>query len=112
MYIIKNSLLLLVETCQILLSWVTVSQGIFQHELDKVYTNILNVTDTVNDILGIGSKEKDHDEAFTDVLEATCKNNFSLNSGKLQCKQLSIPYCGNTLTGKNPASSRQTRCNP
>ena len=44
--------------------------------------------------------DQELDEAFTNMLEATHRNNVSLNYGKKQHKQPYIPFCSNTLTQK------------
>jgi len=41
---------------------------------------------TADDIVVCGSTESEHDQAFREMLEATCKHNVSLKSEKLQFK--------------------------
>ena len=87
---------------------IVVSQDIFQRKLDDVYKNIPNVTGIADDIIVFGSTEKEHDQAFVNMLEATRANNVSLNSGKVQFKQQSVNFFGHTLTqdGICPAADK------
>ena len=87
---------------------IVVSQDIFQRKLDDVYKNMPNVTGIADDIIVFGSTEKEHDQAFVNMLEATRANNVSLNSGKVQFKQQSVSFFGHTLTqdGICPAADK------
>ena len=48
---------------------IVVSQDIFQRKLDDVYKNMPNVTGIADDIIVFGSTEKEHDQAFVNMLE-------------------------------------------
>ena len=47
----------------------------FLNKCDKDYRDNPNVTCIAKYILKMGSTEQEHDEAFINMLEATCKNN-------------------------------------
>lgn len=87
---------------------VNVSQDIFQRKLDEVYKDIPNVNGIADDIIIAGSTQQEHDQAFLNMLEATRKNNVSLNSDKLQFKQQSVNFYGHTLTseGIKPSANK------
>jgi len=87
---------------------VNVSQDVFQRKLDEVYKDLPNVTGIVDDIIIAGSTQQEHDQAFLNMLEATRKNNVSLNSDKLQFKQQSVNFYGHTLTseGIKPSNNK------
>ena len=77
---------------------VKLSQDIFQRTLDEVYRGITNVMGIADDIVVRGSTAAEHDQAFCEILKATRKHNFSLNSEKLQFKQTQVDFYGHTLT--------------
>lgn len=79
---------------------VVLSQDIFQRKLDEDYNGIPNVMGIADDIVVCGSTELEHDRAFIEMLEATRAHNGSLNSEKLQFKQLKVSSFGHTLTDK------------
>ena len=53
-----------------------------------------------DDIIVAGKTTQEHDEAMLNMLEASRKNNISINSEKLQFKQQKVDFCGHTLSGK------------
>lgn len=58
---------------------VIVSQDIFQRKLDDVYKSIPDVMGIADDVIISGSTEKEHEQAFTRMLEASRTNNVDLN---------------------------------
>ena len=77
---------------------VKLSQDIFQRKLDEVYMGIPNVMGIADDIVVCGSTPSEHDQAFCEMLKATCKHNVSLNSEKLQFKQAQVDFHGHVMT--------------
>ena len=59
---------------------VIVTQDIFQRKLDDVYKNTPDVTGIADDVTISGSTEKEHEQAFTHMLEASWMGNVGLNS--------------------------------
>ena len=87
---------------------VNVSQDVFQRKLDEIYRGIPNVAGIADDIIITGSTKEEHDQAFLNMLNATRKNNVSLNSDKLQFKKQSVNFYGHTITqeGIKPSSDK------
>ena len=56
----------------------TVAGNVFQHKLDSIFLNLDNVMIIADDIMVIGYQEdeRDHDKAFTQLLETAKKNNI------------------------------------
>ena len=79
---------------------VVLSQDIFQRKLDEIYKDIPNVTGIADDIIVSGETPEEHDKAFVKMLEATRKNNVSLNSAKLQFKEQKFDFFGHCLSEK------------
>ena len=61
-----------------------------------------------DEIMVCNSTESDHNQAFCEMLKATCKHNVSLNSEKLQFKQTQVNFYGHVLTenGIQPAKEK------
>ncbi|CAM1319115.1 Uncharacterised protein g7110 [Pycnogonum litorale] len=87
---------------------VVLSQDIFQRKLDEVYKDIQNVIGIVDDIVICGRTPEEHDKAFLQMLEATKRNNISLNSEKIQFKMPSVEFYGHTFgaDGVQPSQSK------
>ena len=79
---------------------VALSQDIFQRKLDEIYKDIPNVTGIADDIVVSGETPEEHDKAFLKMLEATRKNNVSLNSVKLQFREQKVDFFGHCLSEK------------
>ena len=79
---------------------INVSQDAFQRRLDDVYKGIKNVCGIADDIIACGQTPEEHDLAVLQMLEATRKNNISLNSKKLQFKQPTVNFFGIVITDK------------
>ena len=74
------------------------SQDVFQPKLDECYAGISNVTGIADDIIVSGRTIEEHDQAFKEMLNATRKNNISLNSSKMQFRQASVTFYGHEIT--------------
>ena len=77
---------------------IKVSQDVFQRKLDKAYQCIDKVCGIADDIITAGETLQEHDTAMVRMLEASRKNNISLNSEKLQFKQQKVNFYGHRLT--------------
>ena len=84
------------------------SQDTFQLKLDGVYRGIPSIMGIADEIMVCNSTESDHNQAFCEMLKATCKHNVSLNSEKLQFKQTQVNFYGHVLTenGIQPAKEK------
>ena len=74
------------------------SQDVFQPKLDECYAGINNVTGIADDIIISGRTIEEHDQAFREMLDATRKNNISLNSSKMQFRQSKVNFYGHTIS--------------
>ena len=79
---------------------ITVSGDAFQRKIDNVYMNIDQAKGIADDMLIWGNKEdgSDHDEALTEFLQTTRRNNLCINYEKIQYKMKSVSFFGKTLT--------------
>ncbi len=77
---------------------VKVAQDAFQQRLDHSYHGIDNVCGIADDIIVAGATLQEHDEAMVKMLEASRRNNISLNSEKLQFKKTEVKFYGHKLT--------------
>ena len=61
-----------------------------------------------DDLIIAPATEKEHDAAFTKLMETARKNNVEFNSSKLQFKQKKVNFYGNTITenGLVPAEEK------
>ena len=84
------------------------SQDVFQPKLDECYAGIENITGIADDILVSGKTVEEHDRAFKAMLDATRKNNISLNSSKMQFRQTSVTFYGHVITdsGLKPSTDK------
>ena len=67
-----------------------------------------------DNILVCGPTEPEHNQAYCEMLKATCKHNVSLNSEKLQFKETEVNFFGHSLTeiGIQPAKEKlEAICN-
>ena len=79
---------------------IKISHEIFEKKLDDAYQDIENMCRIADDIIVAGTTPQDHDDAMLKMLEASMKNNISLNSEKLQFKQQKVDFYGHRLSGK------------
>ena len=88
----------------------TVAGNVLQCKLDSIFLNLDNVMIITDDIMVIGYQEdeRDHDKAFTQLLETAKKNNIKLNFDKIQYKQKQVEFFGETYTtqGCKPIDSK------
>ena len=84
----------------------------FQCKLDECFGHIKNLIVIADDIMVIARKHnhKDHDLAFTTLLQTARKCNVKLNFEKLQHKCMEVNLYGETYTtdGHKPAKSKIT----
>ena len=89
---------------------VTVVGDIFQWKLDSIFLNLENVMIITDDIMVIGYQEdeRDHDKAFTQLLETAKKNNIKINFDKIQYKQKEVEFFGKTYMtqGCKPSNAK------
>ena len=91
---------------------ITVAGDVFQCKLDECFSQIKNLIVIADDIMVIGRKQnhKNHDLAFTTLLQTARKCNIKLNFEKLQYKCTQVNFYGETYTtdGCKPAQSKIT----
>ena len=91
---------------------ITVAGDMFQCKLDECFSHIKNLIVTADDIMVVGRKHnhKDHDLAFSTLLQTARKCNVKLNFEKLQYKCMEVNFYRETYTtdGCNPAQSKIT----
>ena len=91
---------------------ITVAGDMFQCKLDERFSHIKNLIVTVDNIMVVGRKHnhKDHDLAFTRLLQTARKCNVKFNFEKLQYKCTEVNFYGETYTtdGHKPAQSKIT----
>ena len=91
---------------------ITVAGNMFQQKLDECFGHIKNLILIADDIMVAGKKHnhKDHDLAFTALLQTARKCNVKLNYEKLQYKCTEVNFYGETYTtdGHKPAQSKIT----
>ena len=91
---------------------ISVAGDVFQCKLDECFGYIKNLIVIADDIMVIGRKHnhKDHDLAFTTLLQSARKCNVKLNFEKLQYKCMKVNFYGETYTteGCKPAQSKIT----
>ena len=84
----------------------------FQCKLDECLGHIKNLIVITDDIMVIGKKQshKDHDLAFTTLIQTARKCNIKLNYEKLQYKCMQVNFHRETYTtdGHKPAQSKIT----
>ena len=91
---------------------ITVAGDVFQHKLDECFSHIKSLIVITDDIMVVGRKHnhKDHDLAFTTLLQMARKCNVKLNYEKLQYKCTEVNFWGETYTtdGCKPAQIKIT----
>ena len=91
---------------------ITVAGDMFQCKLDKCFGHIKNLIVIADNIIIIGRKHnhKDHDLAFTTLLQTARKCNVKFNFEKLQYRWTEVNFYGETYTtnGCKPAQSKIT----
>ena len=88
----------------------TVAGDVFQCKLDECFGKIQQVIIIADDIMIVGYKpdHSDHDQTFTNLLQAAEKCTVKLNYGKLQHKQGKVEFLGeicNTI-GHKPSKDK------
>lgn len=66
--------------------------------MNRVFSEIKNVTGIADDILVTGSTEEEHDIAMTKILERAKKNNIRFNAEKFQYKKKRVNFFRHTIT--------------
>ena len=88
----------------------TVGGNVFQHKLDECFGYIPNVIVTADDIMIVENTpdHKDHDQAFTSLLEKARHCNVRLNYKKFQYRPSEVEFFGETYTvdGHKPAKGK------
>ena len=91
---------------------ITVVGDVFQWKLDECFSHIKNLIVIADNIIVVGRKHnhKDHDIAFTMLLQTARRCNVKLNYEKLQYKCTEVNFYGETYTtvGCKPAESKIT----
>ena len=91
---------------------ITVAGDVFQQKLDECFGHIKNLIVIADDIMVIGKhhNHKDHDLAFTTLLQTARRCNVKLNYDKLKFKCTEVNFYGKTYTtdGCKPAQSKIT----
>ena len=91
---------------------ITVAGDVFQQKLDEHFGHIKNLIVIADDIMVIGKQHnhKDHDLAFTTLLQTARKCNVKLNYDKLKFKCTEVNFYGETYTtdGCKPAQNKIT----
>ena len=72
----------------------TVSQDIFQKELDTALEGLARVTGIADDTFVYGSTEKEHDDSLTNLMERAREKYIVFIKDKLQfkCKEVSLSH--------------------
>ena len=71
-----------------------VAQDIFQSKLDAIFIGMEGVTGIADDMIITGKDEMEHDRNFLAFMEKCMENNLTLNSKKIQFKQLQVSFYG------------------
>ena len=80
----------------VMLFGITVAGDVFQHMLDECFGHIKNLIVIADGIMVVGRicNHKDHDLAFTTLLQTARKCNVKLNFEKLQYKCMEVHFYG------------------
>ena len=80
--------------------WYPVAGDMFQCKLDKCFAHIKNLIVIADNTMVVGRKhnQKDHDLAFTTLLQTARKCNVKLKCEKLQYKCMEVNFYGETYT--------------
>ena len=91
---------------------ITVTGDVFQQKLDKCFGHVKNLIVIADDTMVVGKNHnhKDHNLAFTILLQMARKCNVKLNYEKLQYKCTGVNFYWETYTtdGCKPAQSKIT----
>ena len=91
---------------------ITVTRDVFQWKLDECFGHIKNLIVIADNIMVIGKhhNHKDHDFAFTKLLQTARRCNVKLNYDKLRFKCTEVDFYGKTYTtdGCQPAQNKIT----
>ena len=71
-----------------------VTQDIFQSKLDAIFIGMEGVTGIADDMIIAGKDEMEHDRNFLAFMEKCMENNLTLNSEKIQFKQMQASFYG------------------
>ena len=71
-----------------------VAQDIFQFKLDSIFIGMEGVTEIADDMVIAGRDEMEHDRNFLAFMEKCMENNLTLNSEKIQFKQIQVSFYG------------------
>ena len=79
---------------------ITVTGDVFQQKLDECFGHIKNLIVIADNIMVIGKHDnhKDHDLAFTTLLQTARRCNVKLNYDKLKFKCTEVNFYGETYT--------------
>ncbi|PIK45946.1 hypothetical protein BSL78_17195 [Apostichopus japonicus] len=78
----------------------TVSQDIFQLEMDRILERCNGACGIADDIVIFGKTDKEHDENLINFMEQAKKHGLALNSNKCVVKTNSISFFGNVYTSQ------------
>ena len=91
---------------------ITVTRHVLQCKLDECFSHIKNLIVIADDIMVIGKHDnhKDHDLAFTTLLQTARRCNIKINYDKLKFKCTEVNFYGETYTtdGHKPAQNKIT----
>ena len=91
---------------------IIVAGDVFQWKLDKCFGHIKNLIVIANNVMVIGKNDnhKDHDLAFTTLLQTVRRCNVKLNYDKLKFKCTEVNFYGETYTtdGHKPVQNKIT----
>ena len=91
---------------------ITVARYVFQRKLDECFGHIKNLIVIEDDVMVIRKNDnhKDHNLAFTTLLQTARRHNVKLNYDKLKFKLTEVNFYGKTYTtdGHKPAQNKVT----
>jgi hypothetical protein len=76
----------------------SVSQDIFQVEMDKILEQCDGACGIADDVAIFGATEEEHDRNLLQFMEVAAKHGLALNSAKCEIKQKQITFFGNTYS--------------
>ena len=71
-----------------------VAQDISQSKLDTIFIGMEGVTGIADDMVTAGRDKMEHDRNFVAFMEKCMENNLTLNSEKIQFKQIQVSFYG------------------
>ena len=78
----------------------SVSQDLFQLEMDRILENSPNVCNIADDIVIYGENEAEHDQCLRSFMDTAKQNGLVLNSSKCEIKKDQISFFGNIYTSQ------------